>query len=645
MEAASRSHRMRGNRLVLSKGTIVTVIALLFGWGIHQSEALDLNESPLLRTQVDQGLLPSLEERLPTDPATVKPHEEIGQYGGTWRRVHMGMPDEAGWMRLTYDPLLRWSQDYKKPIPNTAKSWEVSEDGKQFTFHLRKGMKWSDGHPFTSRDYMFWYNEIILNDDLFPVKPNWLRLEGELGVLDAPDDHTIRFSFSKSNGVILQWLASWTELVAGPPPSHYLKQYHPNFVNEDSLNAIVRIEGYDTWMALYEMKSNPFLNPDRPVICAWQARTGADASIFIAERNPYYWKVDTDGNQLPYIDRIEMTLVQSGETVTLKAIAGQIDMQGRRILFENYPLLMEHREDGDYRIFRWQPATTGQGTIYLNQNYSHVDPVMAELLEDVRFRRALSLGVNRKQIIDLFFMGVSRGRQVVPFVNSLYGVPGTDTLYTAHDPERANRLLDEVGLTERDGAGFRLRPDGQRLKFTIAAFTPGTQYVDVSELVATHWRDLGIQSTVKPEDVALWVVRATAGEHHVSVYGASGGFRPLMDPVWFFPSATTAYWAPLHGLWYSTSGKAGDKPTGKIGRIVEIYREAMTTVDEEKQTDLVKEAVELHAENLWRIGVCSGFDALFLVKNNFRNVPGASFSDNPLLAPGHTHPEQYFFRK
>ena len=252
---------MRGNRLGvgLSKGTIVTVIALLFGWGIHQSEELDLNESPLLRTQVDQGLLPSLEERLPTDPATVKPHEEIGQYGGTWRRVHMGMPDEAGWMRLTYDPLLRWSRDYKKPIPNTAKSWEVSEDGKQFTFHLRKGMKWSDGHPFTSRDYMFWYNEIILNDDLFPVKPNWLRLEGELGVLDAPDDHTIRFSFSKSNGVILQWLASWTELVAGPPPSHYLKQYHPNFVNEDSLNAIVRIEGYDTWMALYEMKSNPFL--------------------------------------------------------------------------------------------------------------------------------------------------------------------------------------------------------------------------------------------------------------------------------------------------------------------------------------------------------------------------------------------------
>ena len=325
--------------------------------------------------------IPSVEKRLPEEPLVYAPYHSIGKYGGTLDVLSNAT--EAGtsdFLSVRHVNLVRFSDDLQTIVPNIAKDWKWNSDFTKLTFYLRKGHNWSDGHPFTSRDYMFWYNEIILNDDLFPVKPNWLRLEGELGVLDAPDDHTIRFSFSKSNGVILQWLASWTELVAGPPPSHYLKQYHPNFVNEDSLNAIVRIEGYDTWMALYEMKSNPFLNPDRPVICAWQARTGADASIFIAERNPYYWKVDTDGNQLPYIDRIEMTLVQSGETVTLKAIAGQIDMQGRRILFENYPLLREHREDGDYRIFRWQPATTGQGTIYLNQNYSHVDPVMSELL-------------------------------------------------------------------------------------------------------------------------------------------------------------------------------------------------------------------------------------------------------------------------
>ena len=160
-----------------------------------------------------------------------------------------------------------------------------------------------------------------------------------------------------------------------------------------------------------------------------------------------------------------------------------------------------------------------------------------------------------------------------------------------------------------------------------------------------HWKEIGIQATVKPEDVALWVTRATAGEHHVSVYGASGGFRPLMDPVWFFPSASYAYWAPLHGLWYSSNGRAGVKPTGEIMRLVEIYDEAMTTLDEERQQELVKEAVRLHAENLWRIGVCGGFDALFVVKNYFRNVPDVSFSDNPLLTPGHTHPEQYFMRQ
>ena len=624
---------------------LLAALLVLLSCKILLAEESSLGESPLFTDLVARGELPPVVDRLPLNPAVVIPLERTGQYGGTWRRAHMGMVDEAGWERLTCDPLLRWSPDYTKPVPNIAESWEVTEDGKQFTFYLREGMKWSDGEPFTAHDYMFWYNDVILNEDLTPVKPNWMTIEGELGVMAALDDHTLRFTFNHPNGVILQWLASWTELFAGPPPAHYLRQYHPKYVQEDSLDAVVELEGYDTWMALYEMKSNPFLNPDKPVICAWQARTGADAAVFIAERNPYYWKVDTQGNQLPYIDRIEQTLVQSAETVTLKAIAGEIDMQGRRVNFEDYPLLMEHRTTGNYRILRWQSAATGQGTIYLNQNYRHVDPVMADLLENQKFRQALSLGVNRKQIIDLFFMGVVKGRQVVPMENSLYGVPGTDTLFTTHDPVRANHILDGIGLGQRDSAGFRLRPDGQRLKFTIAGFTPGTQYVDVAELVSMHWRDLGIHATVKPEDRILWVVRATAGEHAVSVYAASGGFKPLLDPVWFFPSARTAYWAPLHGLWYGTNGKAGDKPTGKIGRIVEIYDEARRTVDEKKQTELVKEAVKLHAENLWRIGVCGGFDGLMLVKNNFRNVPDVSVSDNPPMTPGNTHPEQYYFRR
>ena len=421
-------------------GGFLTVLLLCLIWGEGvQAADRTLNEAPMLRTLVQKKALPPLVERLPEEPAVVTPLEEVGQYGGIWRRVHMGMPDQAGWMRLTYDPLLRWSLDYTHVEPNIARSWEVSDGGRTFTFHLREGMRWSDGMPFTADDYMFWYEEIILNDDLTPVKPNWLSLGGKLGVIEKVDDYTLRFRFTKPNGVILQWLASWSELVAGPPPRHYMKQFHPKYTSQKTLDAMVAAEGYDTWMALYETKSNSFLNPARPVICAWQAKTGADASVFIAERNPYYWKVDTAGNQLPYIDRIEMTLVQGAETVILKAIAGEVDMQSRRIDFENYPLLMEHREAGNYRVFRWKAATTGQGTIYLNQNYSHVDPVMGELLRNRRFRQALSLGINRKQIIDLFYMGVTEARQVVPYSASLYGVPGADTMYTSYDLEAANR--------------------------------------------------------------------------------------------------------------------------------------------------------------------------------------------------------------
>jgi len=209
-------------------------------------EITRFNESPDLAELVEQGKLPPVEERLPEAPPVLEPFEEIGEYGGTIRDCG------KSWWPKTYEPLVRCDKDRRELRPNVAKSWEISDEGRIFTFYLRKGMKWSDGEPFTAEDIMFWFEDIICNEELHPVFHPWLEIGGKRGTVEKIDDYTVRFRFQEPYGYFINVVANCDILPYAP--KHYLVQFHPKYTPEEELNKIVREEGFDFWYQLFHQK-------------------------------------------------------------------------------------------------------------------------------------------------------------------------------------------------------------------------------------------------------------------------------------------------------------------------------------------------------------------------------------------------------
>ncbi|MBC7321369.1 ABC transporter substrate-binding protein, partial [bacterium] len=288
------------------------------------------SEAPALAELVKQGKLPPVEKRLPEKPLVIVPVEEVGKYGGSWRMAMRGRADTPLLSRqVGYEGLVIIDPDLANVLPGVAENWKIGGNGRIFTFYIRKGIKWSDGHLFTADDIMFWYKDIILNKELTPVIPSWLTSEGEVVKVEKIDTYTVRFTFKKPNGLFLPYFATGagrSVLV----PSHYLKQFHVNYTSKDKLNELVKKEGLNTWIDLFNNKNNFWMNPDLPVVFAWKVTTPLGVSTRVVfERNPYYWKIDTEGNQLPYIDRLVVDVVENIEVMKMKALNGEIDMQSR----------------------------------------------------------------------------------------------------------------------------------------------------------------------------------------------------------------------------------------------------------------------------------------------------------------------------
>jgi len=607
------------------------------------------HEAPMLRVKVAAGELPPVEERLPEEPMVIEPYEEIGQYGGTWHRAWMGRADSPAAARIVEERLVRFTRDLKKIIPNVAESWEISEDGKIFTFHLRRGMKWSDGYPFTADDIMFSYEDILLNDELTPAKPAWLRIGGKLGKLEKLDEYTIRFRFAQPYGLFLKIVAS----SFGPgmslfQPKHYLKNFHPRYVPIKKLEEMTKEEGFEFWYQLFQAKSDKFMNPDLPVISAWKAKNSATATLFIMERNPYFWKLDPEGNQLPYIDRVTHSLVESVEMINFKAMTGEIDMQARHILHENYPVLMEGREKGNYRVTKYLDEFETNMAICLNLN--HKDPILRKIIQDKRFRIALSLAINRDEINELCYLNMcEEPRQVAPLPQSPYYTKWAKKLayeYVEYDPKKANELLDEMGLKWDKDHKYRLRPDGKTLSLTFE-FTPAWgPWTDAIGLIKEYWEAIGVKTAIKSEERSLLYKRFPAAEHDVTCWTGHAGIQTIIDPAYYLPfNPNASKWCVKYADWYWSGGKGGEEPTGDLRKCIDLYERIKTTMDEEEQLRLWDEIMRLNAENLWVIGTLSCPPLLGVVKNNFRNVPERGIYSFIVNSPANFDPEQFFIKK
>lgn len=601
------------------------------------------NEAPMLADLVKQGKLPPVEKRLPEEPAVVVPVERIGEYGGTWRRAWTGVADSAGPSRITYDPTLRWSEDGKKIIPNIAKGWKLSKDCKELTLYFRKGMRWSDGEPFTADDVLFWFEDVVLNKELTPVAPTWLTLGGATKI-EKLDNYTVKFTFSKPNPLILQWFTGAETFL----PKHYLKNFHSKYVPKENLEALTKKEGFQFWYQLFQAKNDWISNPERPTHKAWKPSNLPSATLWIMERNPYYWKVDTAGNQLPYIDRVAHTLVSDAEMVTMKAVAGELDMQFRHILINNYPLLVENSKKGDYRVLVWNTGDGSNCQIMFNQNYNE-DKDIGDLIRNKNFRIALSLAINRDEINQLCYLGLGQPRQATVIPSCPTFEEKFAKAYIEYDPKRANEILDKLGL-KRGKDGFRTLPNGKIVALTIEVVPAFGPWVDAAELIKKYWEEVGVKVAVQVQERSLHYTRIRAGVQQIAIWNMDGAFYPqfLTYPYWFVPYGNVSRIGPLSGVWYQTGGKGGVEPTGNFKKAILLYDEAIKTTNPAKRLTLAKEIIRLNSENLWTIGTVGLAPATMgigVVKNNFRNVPEKALSDVTLTSPGNTHPEQYFFAK
>lgn len=610
-------------------------------------------EVPQLADLVRQGKLPPVDQRLPKEPMVIRPIDRIGVHGGQWRTGILG-PADTAWLSRTigYEGLVRWDPEWKEVVPDLAKKFEVSPDGKEFTFSLREGTKWSDGEPFTADDLVFWYEDVVLSPELTTVKPGWFTTAGKLGKLVKVDQYTVTMLFEYPNGLLLKRLCMLGQGMFFPQ-AKYAKQFHVKY-NKAGVEKLVAEQRLDGWAALYQrmvgttpgIGSAQWYNPELPSLLGWVLTSAlGKGSRLVAKRNPYYWKVDPEGKQLPYIDEVVYETVETVDPLVLKALNGEIDMMDRHIATPaNKPVFADNKARGNYDFFTTIPDA--MNTCCVLFNFNHKDPALREIIHNVKFRIGLSHAINRQEIIDVVFIGQGEPWQSAPLKQSPYYHERLATQYLEYDVAKANRSLDEAGLARKGPDGLRLRPDGQPLTLTFEVTASGQTLLDSLELIAKYWKAVGVAIDVKPVDRALRTARVTAWEHDATVDGGPGGIDAVLGPYWYFPFASFNGFATAWAAWWESEGKKGEEPIPPAKRQQELYDQIKITADEGKQQELMRQILDIAAEQFWVMGISTVAEGYGIVKNDFKNVPKQMYSSGQeYVNPGATMPEQYYFAR
>ena len=565
------------------------------------------NEAPMLAEMVQRGELPPVEQRLPDNPVVVGVRHSIGHYGGTLRStwydwpLHVFMTNQVAYADLVK---MVWGNSGEFE-PDLAKRWEVSDDRTQYTFHLRRGLRWSDGELFTTDDIAFWYEHVLQNPELTPVVPTFFQMDGEIPQLTVIDDYTFRLTFPQPYGMFLMNLTqahptgfAWTEY-----PAHYMSQFHPDFTDEATLARKARNAGVDSWVTLFENEHLVHLTGNKPVLWAFKPEGPAPEDGRIRwVRNPYYYKVDSEGNQLPYIDHAVFEMLGDREVVTLNLVAGQYDYyNGIATRAAQYGPLKEGELRGaPITVIDSTNAKMGQVSIYFNLTVD--DAVLRAIFNDIRFRRAVSLALDRQEIVDAEFFGAAEGNQAAFAPGDPLYDPEWGRLYADYDLAKANSLLDEMGLTSRDSAGYRLRPDGQRL--TIDLDYVAGSHVTGRELIKEHLSDAGIEIRMRPAQQSLWMERASSNSVQLSSWAVSPG---LYEPQGLLPGVPSPAWGVLWTRYMNTGGADGEEPPEAVKRLYDLVERATVADTVERRIELLREAGEIHKDNLFLIGV-AGMD-------------------------------------
>jgi peptide/nickel transport system substrate-binding protein len=647
----------RRDFLKLTASTAATsVLASVLPRTFAQSTPSSFNEAPMLAEMVANGSLPPVAERLPTDPRVVRTINEIGEYGGTWRRAFKGISDRWGPTKLNEEMAIRWDVPDPETINVTAgyvSEWQQNDDASEFIFTLREGLKWSDGAPVTTADVKFWYDEMYLGE--LSNKPSWLTLGGTDMALEIVDDRTYKVTFPAPNPLLPISMAKLTGGCPGGPsmmaPSHYLSQYLGDRGDQALIEAAMADNGLATWQELFGNAGDLqgpiaywFRNPELPVLNPWKAKNTPTEDPFVMERNPYYYGVDSEGNQLPYIDTISHALFDDQAVFDLWVAQGEIDFQGRHVQSANFTFYKESEGTGNYNINIWRAAST----LAVYPNINNPNPVLAALFDTPKFREALSIAINRQEVNDLIYDGLFEPRQASPVSGSPNYDPEFETRWAEYDVDRANALLDELGLA-KGGDGFRTHADGSKISFNILhQYQTGTPDADAMGLVAGYWKAIGLDVNQDVVERSLYEERVQNGEVDVGAWGFDRNSVVMADPGRYLGYTDDGPWAPLFGHWYDTESarKKLEPPADhRIRDIWGLWDQARIEPDQAKRDALFKQLLDIHKEHPYAIGIVGEAPILYITNNNFGNVGAGYIDDDTLRNYGQLNPAQFFFRK
>lgn len=628
---------------------MLRALILSFCLAVPAAAEITLHETPFLKGPISHGDLPEIADRLPEEPLIVDLEakgRQFGTQGGTLRTMVTRSKDVRQMVVYGYARLVGYDHEYNL-VPDLLRDFEVTE-GRIFTFHLRKGHKWSDGKPFISEDFRYWWEDVANNAELSPGGPPVvMRQDEDVATMRFPDDHTVVIEFPRPNPYFLHALAG-----ARPPfiyrPSAYMKAFHKDYADAAKLEELIDEKRVRGWAPLHNNVDNmyKFDNPFLPTLQPWiPATTRRKSARQLFERNPFYHRIDSRGYQLPYIDVVEMNIVGAG-LVAAKSNAGQTDLQARGLDFRDVSILKKGEADGaDYQTYLWSNGAASQIAIYPNLNFN--DPVWREILRDARFRRALSLAIDRSIINRALYFGLAKEGGMTALAASPLFSPENLTKWAIYDPEAASALLDEMGLDQKDRSGIRLLPDGRPMEFVVETAGERQEVENALAIITDTWRDIGVKLVMRPLDRDILRNRVFTGVTMSAVwFGWDNGLPTAMTPPGYLAPTDQVFFAwPKWGQFYQTQGEAGapiDYEPAK--KLMDLARRWDKTRNETVRGNIWREMLAIHADEQFGIGVLAEAPQPVVVSNKLRNVPEfAKWAWEPGAHFGIHRVDEFFF--